>query len=120
MMSNKPQETSTRDRIMALLSPPSQDVHLTVKDARWIKDEIERLHKLREATENWRLQTAEACERAREERDHYRDKYHSLKAEIERLRAVLEGLLQDTQHRNHDCGDEDCPVKIAREALRDD
>ena len=33
----------TRDRIMALLSPPSQDVHLTVDDARWIKAEIERL-----------------------------------------------------------------------------
>jgi hypothetical protein len=42
-MSDQPQETPTRDRIMALLSPPSQDVHLTVEDARWIKEEIERL-----------------------------------------------------------------------------
>jgi hypothetical protein len=49
-------------------------------------DEIERLKNLREATEKWRIQTAEACERAREERDHYRDKYHECKAEIERLR----------------------------------
>jgi len=30
-------------RIMALLSPPSQEVYLTVEDARWIRDEIERL-----------------------------------------------------------------------------
>jgi len=35
----------TRDRIMALLSPPSQDVYLDVEDARWIKAEIERLEK---------------------------------------------------------------------------
>jgi hypothetical protein len=33
-------ETPTRERIMALLSPPSQDVHLTVEDARWIAAEI--------------------------------------------------------------------------------
>jgi hypothetical protein len=33
----------TRGRIMALLSPPSQDVYLDVEDARWIKAEIERL-----------------------------------------------------------------------------
>ena len=32
------------DRIMALLSPPSQDLHLTVDDARWIKGEIAELH----------------------------------------------------------------------------
>ena len=36
-------EIPTRDRIMALLSPPSQDVWLTVDDARWVKAEIDRL-----------------------------------------------------------------------------
>lgn len=55
-------------------------------------DEIERLKNLREATEKWRIQTAEACERARDERDHYRDKYHECKAEIERLWAALERI----------------------------
>ena len=39
----KPKPLSDRDRIMALLSPPSQDVYLCVKDARWIADEIKRL-----------------------------------------------------------------------------
>lgn len=37
--------------------------------------------------------------------------------EIERLRAALRGLLTDTQHAEHDCGDEDCPVAVARAAL---
>ena len=36
-------EIPTRDRIMALLSPPSQDAYLCVEDARWVKAEIERL-----------------------------------------------------------------------------
>ena len=36
-------EVPTRDRIMAILSPPSQDVYLCVEDARWVKAEIERL-----------------------------------------------------------------------------
>ena len=37
--------------------------------------------------------------------------------EIERLRAALRGLLADTQHAEHDCGDADCPVALARAAL---
>jgi hypothetical protein len=41
----------TRDRIMALLSPPSQDVWLTVDDARWIKAEIERLRAVVDAAQ---------------------------------------------------------------------
>ena len=36
----------TKDRIMALLSPPSQDVHLVVEDARWIANRIEHLEAL--------------------------------------------------------------------------
>lgn len=39
--------------------------------------------------------------------------------EITRLRAALRGLLADTQHAEHRCGDEDCPVAIARAALRE-
>ncbi len=41
---------------------------------------------------------------------------------IEELRAVLvalENLLQDTQHKDHDCGDEEhCPVAKAKKALQ--
>ena len=43
----------TRDRIMALISPPSQDVYLSVHDARWIKDEIERLIESNQNLHRW-------------------------------------------------------------------
>jgi hypothetical protein len=46
----------------------------------------------------------------KEERD-------KLRAERDWLRAALTGLLADTEHADHDCGDSDCPVRIAREAL---
>lgn len=37
---------------------------------------------------------------------------------IERLEEALRNLLQDTQHKNHDCGDDEwCPVIAARAAL---
>lgn len=38
-------------------------------------------------------------------------------AEIARLRDALAGLLADTQHSGHECGDGDCPVAAARAAL---
>lgn len=85
---------------------------LEAKDA-----EIERLKNLREATEKWRIQTAEACERARDERDHYRDKYHECNAEIERLRAALEQI--DEYHKAGGTQVITC-ARIAREALRDE
>ena len=62
---------SDRDRIMALLSPPSQDVHLTVDDARWIKAEIERLT----------VRNKNQCERLDQQIKHNA----KLQAEIERL-----------------------------------
>jgi len=35
-----------------------------------------------------------------------------------KLEAALQALLDDTQHRDHDCGDEEwCPVIAARAAL---
>tara|TARA_R100001086_G_C11848209_1_gene260901 strand:+ start:3178 stop:3465 length:288 start_codon:yes stop_codon:yes gene_type:complete len=38
--------------------------------------------------------------------------------ECERLRGALEGLLEDTQHAEHDCVDkEHCPVLYARKVL---
>lgn len=37
-----------------------------------------------------------------------------------RLRAALLGLLRDTQHVEHDCGEVDCPVAIARALLAED
>ena len=32
----------------------------------------------------------------------------------ERLLRALEGLMKDTQHAEHNCADEDCPVATAR------
>lgn len=49
--------------------------------------------------------------------DALNDHADSLRAEVEQLRAALQGLLNDTQHSLHDCGDADCPVAIARAAL---
>jgi len=41
-----------------------------------------------------------------------------LEVENERLREALKDLLEDTQHKDHDCGDEKwCPVIKARAAL---
>lgn len=36
------------------------------------------------------------------------------------LREALENLLEDTEHRSHECGDADCPVSRARAALAGD
>lgn len=38
-------------------------------------------------------------------------------AHVRHLREALEGLLSDTQHTKHDCGDTFCPVAAARHAL---
>lgn len=40
---------------------------------------------------------------------------HQERAEM--LRTALRNLLADTQHANHNCGDADCPVALARAAL---
>jgi hypothetical protein len=67
------------------------------------------------------------------ERDHWAKKYGTyvdkwndenalanvLKAERDRYRKALAGLLADTQHADHKCGEVDCPVEIAREALKE-
>ncbi len=45
------------------------------------------------------------------------DRIEALTAENERLRDALKDLLEDTQHVDHNCGDEDCPVANARAAL---
>lgn len=34
------------------------------------------------------------------------------------LLASLQNLVDDTQHCDHDCGDADCPVRQAREAIK--
>lgn len=49
--------------------------------------------------------------------DQQAERFESLETEIERLRTVLANLLEDTQHVEHDCGDADCPVEIARQFL---
>jgi len=40
-----------------------------------------------------------------------------LAARVEELEAALRNLLNDTQHSEHHCGDEACPVSIARAVL---
>lgn len=37
---------------------------------------------------------------------------------LKEAREALHNLLQDTQHKNHDCGDRDCPVLEARRVLK--
>ena len=37
--------------------------------------------------------------------------------EIAMLRDALKSLLDDTQHKHHNCGEDDCPVLVARNAL---
>lgn len=42
----------------------------------------------------------------------------ALEARIGALESALKGLLEDTQHRDHNCGDEEwCPVIHARAIL---
>ena len=48
------------------------------------------------------------------------DRIEALNAEVARLREALKDLLEDTQHSKHHCGDEDCPVDRARDALGDE
>ena len=38
-------------------------------------------------------------------------------ARCERLESALGLLLEDTQHTDHECGDADCPVDVARKLL---
>lgn len=43
--------------------------------------------------------------------------FDRLRARIAELESVLMGLLNDTQHADHNCGDPMCPVDEARAAL---
>ena len=46
------------------------------------------------------------------------DHFNAIKAERDELLEVLKDLLEDTEHKNHNCGDEDwCPVLRARAAI---
>ena len=46
------------------------------------------------------------------------DHFNALKAERDELLEALKDLLEDTEHKNHNCGDEDwCPVLRARAAI---
>lgn len=61
------------------------------------------------------MMDSDAIDKQREEAA---DRIETLTAEVERLREALKDLLEDTQHANHDCGDEEwCPVIAARAAL---
>ena len=60
-------------------------------------------------------------ERLTRERDEARENRDNISrqaaTELKRLRAALRDLLEDTQHKHHNCGDDWCPVKKARAAL---
>jgi len=43
--------------------------------------------------------------------------FNAALARVKRLEDALRGLLVDTQHLNHECCEEDCPVAYARAAL---
>lgn len=47
------------------------------------------------------------------------DELAALRKENEALRDALKGLLADTQHSEHHCGDSECPVDAARTAIGD-
>jgi hypothetical protein len=38
---------------------------------------------------------------------------------IAKLEAALAALLEDTQHSEHICPDDDCPVRLAKAALKE-
>ena len=54
-------------------------------------------------------------------REEAADRIEALSADVLRLQVALHNLLEDTQHVDHNCGDEDwCPVIAARAALEGD
>lgn len=80
----------------------------------------------------WLFETKGAAERVRREEYHRNrsarvarvriavedaDEIERREAERDLLRVALRALLADTQHAGHDCGDHDCPVAMARQAL---
>ncbi len=71
---------------------------------------IERLTQQHESDKTL-VQATEACAR------HHQERAESLTAKVSYLYGVLADLLEDTQHSAHFCGDEDCPVKVAQDAL---
>ena len=74
-----------------------------------------------ERHEKWRAMVQEDIERLTRERDEARENRDNISrqaaTELKRLRAALWDLLEDTQHKHHNCGDDWCPVKKARAAL---
>lgn len=71
-----------------------------------MQTEIERLTALRKEDRN-------DMQRLSDQLDYLSDQNAKLQAVVDALR----GLLADTQHSKHYCGDEDCPVDIARKAI---
>lgn len=79
------------------------DDEYTASMIRKAADEIERLRKDKEGLLILLAMTEDAAAG------------HQERAEM--LRTALRNLLADTQHANHNCGDADCPVALARAAL---
>jgi hypothetical protein len=47
------------------------------------------------------------------------DEIERLEAKVAKLEAALAALLEDTQHSEHICPDDDCPVRLAKAALKE-
>ena len=82
------------------------------------------LNALEAEKEELRRQLAEAQMFLRERVDYIRGfeeeackTYSAAHEQVRALRVALLGLLDDTQHRSHDCREEDCPVRVAHDVL---
>lgn len=49
----------------------------------------------------------------------YKQWHYDNRQRIKELEKALKNLLEDTQHSEHYCGDEDCPVAVAKRVLNE-
>lgn len=101
---------------------------LVVDPASALRAEVQRLHLERDAAIDERNAWRSGDQDSRIEADRLRGEVQRLTEEARRSDAgrvevpeimdemltAMELLLEDTQHRDHDCGDEWCPVDVAR------
>jgi hypothetical protein len=89
------------ERLQEIVSPKREDECLTLDHWRMRAYDLE---------ENW-SRCSHACAGEQTKRE-------QAEARAERLAEALRGLLNDTQHKDHNCGDTEwCPVAKARAAL---
>lgn len=104
---------------------PGCNQHTADGQKHWcITEEYEALEKenaaLQEQLDNKHGAMSLEIHRLMRENAALREKVAGLEQRIEKLHVALQGLLLDTQHSEHSCGDKHCPVEYAREALKAD